>query len=137
MEAVVLGSAVDKELKALVAAFEKLPTQESRGVPSVLLLALEKIDTNTFQDILLEFVPVILDRFAKASRDYGDTGANRLGAAGQFADMSRKMLKLQRSLWEGKKLEGEQPEEVLSDLVAHCLLTMKFLRDDNLRGEAL
>jgi hypothetical protein len=136
MEAVVLGSAVEAELQALVGSFQNLP-KEGKGEPSILLLALEKIDTETFADILIEFVPVILERFAKASRDYGSKGANRLGAAGQFADMSRKMLKLQRSLWEGQRLEGEQPEEILADLVAHILLTMKFLRDDNLRGEAL
>lgn len=136
MEPVVLGSAVDQELQALVSAFEKLP-KDSKGQPSVVMLALQDNDTDQFTEILLELVPVVLSRFARASRDYGTTGANRLGAAGQFADMSRKMLKLQRALWEGKTLEGEQPEEILSDLIAHCLLTMQFIRVDNLRGEKL
>lgn len=136
MEALVLGTRVETALRNLVAEFDKLPLEE-KGEPNILLLALEEIDTEVFADILREFVPVILSRFAKSSRDYGNKGADRLGAQGQFADMSRKMLKLQRALWEGKRLEGEQPEEILSDLIAHSLLTLRFLRDDNLKGEAL
>lgn len=136
MEAVVLGSAVEAELGALIAAFEKMP-KDQKGKPDALLLALHKDDTDQFASILIELLPVVLQRFARASRDYGNKGADRLGAAGQFADMSRKMLKLQRALWEGKELEGEQPGEVLGDLIAHCLLTIYFLETKNLRGEEL
>ena len=65
-------------------------------------------------------------QFTKKSNDYGDT-ADDLGAAGQYSDMSRKMGKLKRALWEGKTLTGEQPREILLDLIGHCFLTIHYI----------
>lgn len=75
-----------------------------------------------FQDIL----PSVLDRFIVKNADYGDT-ASFLGAKGQFADINPKFWKLKKSLWDGETLHGESLEEILADLIGHCLLTLYFL----------
>lgn len=78
--------------------------------------------------IVLEF----LEMFEQKNKDYGDSAADVLGPAGQFADIWRKIAKLKRSLWDGESLVGEQPEEILMDLIGHCFLTIDMLR----RGKA-
>lgn len=73
--------------------------------------------------------------FAEKSSDYGESdgvpAALFLGAKGQFADINRKFWKLKRSLWDGQLLVGEQPEEILMDLVGHCWLTIAVLRKES------
>lgn len=67
-----------------------------------------------------------LEQFIIKSNDYGET-SDDLGAAGQFADMNRKWGKLRRALWEGQELVGEQPREILMDMIGHCFLTIHYL----------
>jgi hypothetical protein len=76
--------------------------------------------------IIDELVREWAAQFVEKSNDYGDT-ADDLGAAGQYSDMSRKMGKLKRALWEGKELSGEQPREILLDLIGHCFLTIHYI----------
>jgi hypothetical protein len=71
-------------------------------------------------------LPFVIMRFARSSKDYGD-GAQKLGLKGQFADINRKVLKLERALWDDVPLVGEPIEVVLQDLIAHCLLTLDML----------
>lgn len=80
-----------------------------------------------FGRIIDEVLPDVVSRFATKSLDYGDA-AEELGARAQFVDINRKMGKLRRALWLGLPLVDEQPIEVLEDMVAHCLLTIDFLR---------
>lgn len=75
-----------------------------------------------FKDIL----PSVLDSFVVKNADYGDT-ADFLGAKGQFADINPKFWKLKKALWDGETLHGESLEQILADLIGHCLLTLYFL----------
>lgn len=64
------------------------------------------------------------------SMDYNGSGienADVLGPRGQFADIWRKIWKLKKALWDGATLEGEQPREILLDLIGHCFLTIDML----------
>jgi len=65
-----------------------------------------------------------MELFLSKARDYGENEHTDLGLAGQYADMSRKFRKLRRALWEGKQLAGEQPPEILMDLIGHCWITL-------------
>lgn len=80
------------------------------------------------REILEQILPEFAGRFAQASLHYGDSNADALGSAGQFADIWRKIGPLKRALWEGKKLTREDPEVILFDLIGHCLLTIGMLR---------
>jgi len=65
-----------------------------------------------------------LEEFARKARDYGNEDEFNLGLAGQYADMSRKFKKLRRAMWDGKELTGEQPAEILHDLIGHAWITL-------------
>jgi hypothetical protein len=81
--------------------------------------------------IIQELLPEWARLFVAKSNDYGET-ANHLGAAGQYADMHRKMGKLKRALWDGATLDGEQPREILMDLIGHAFLTIHYIdKGDN------
>lgn len=75
---------------------------------------------------ILGAIPTWSARFTEKSLDYGDA-VNVLGARGQFADMHRKMGKLKRAMWDGENLTGEQPVEIVEDMIGHCFLTLYFL----------
>jgi hypothetical protein len=82
--------------------------------------------TDQARVIFSEVLPVALERFVRKNADYGST-AKFLGARGQFADINPKFWKLKRALWDGEQLIGESTEEILYDLIGHCLLTLYFL----------
>ncbi len=86
----------------------------------------EKPQTEHGSNIVENLVEEWVQQFISKSNDYGET-ANHLGAAGQYADMHRKMGKLKRALWEGETLTGEQPREILLDLIGHCFLTIHYI----------
>lgn len=70
------------------------------------------------------------DQFMRKARDYNhneNENHRQLGVMGQFADIWRKIGKLKKALWHGEPLEGEQPREILMDLIAHCFLTIAML----------
>jgi muconolactone delta-isomerase len=81
------------------------------------------------QAILSSVAPEALERFIARSIDYGDNHAE-LGGRGQFADIWRKVGKLKRAMWDGVNMTGEQPEEIVQDLIGHCLLTLLLLREE-------
>jgi hypothetical protein len=70
---------------------------------------------------------VLLDEWARQftdkNIDYGGD-ENKLGVAGAFVDIHRKEGKLKRAIWDGQTLNGEQPREILLDLIGHCFLTI-------------
>lgn len=85
-----------------------------------------------FERIMGVHVPLWAKRFELKSRDYnsGSTGWEPhtfLGVRGQFADIWRKIGKLKKSLWDGEALQGEQPVEIIDDLIAHLFLTRDLL----------
>lgn len=73
--------------------------------------------------------------FAERSREYGDH-AFVLGSAGQYADMSRKFGKIKTAMWDKKpeQLTSETIEEVLMDMIGHCLLSIQCLRREGVLG---
>lgn len=84
------------------------------------------IPTDQACQIVTEVLPGALELFLQKNRDYGDehVGIYRLGPKAQFIDIWRKVAKLKRSLWDGKQLQGEQPEEIFKDFVGHALLAL-------------
>ncbi|QFG10611.1 hypothetical protein PBI_LAMBO_70 [Gordonia phage Lambo] len=78
------------------------------------------------REIIYTIAPVALENFARKNADYGDTSFD-LGIAGQYAELWRKVGKLKGPMWEGKALEFEQMDEILQDLIGHCLLSLYFL----------
>lgn len=86
----------------------------------------------TVERIRFQWVPAWLENFRRKASDYNSTDLEPhtiLGERGQFADIWRKVWKLKKALWDGEKLTGEQPEEILEDLISHCFLTLDLLRN--------
>jgi len=78
------------------------------------------------------WVPIWLKGFERKARDYNSrtTGWEPhtfLGVKGQFADIWRKIGKLKKALWDDEPLEGEQPLEIIDDLISHLFLTRDLL----------
>ncbi len=72
------------------------------------------------------------EEFIRKSADYnskvsGFEPHTLLGIPGQFADIWRKVWKLKKALWDGDKLTGEQPKEIIRDLISHLFLTLDML----------
>lgn len=91
-------------------------------------------DSPTYQRIVHYILPEWAQQFRRKNSDYSGAGAEPhqiLGAKGQFADIWRKIWKLKKALWDGQKLEGEQAEEILQDLIGHCFLTLDLLRQES------
>lgn len=77
--------------------------------------------------IMDQVLPGVISRMVEKEKDYGPEGYQYLGSKGQFSDMSRKMLKLKRAVWDGQTMVGEDIDEMLDDIIAHALL-MKLCR---------
>lgn len=67
-----------------------------------------------------------LQHFLSKQADYGDR-ANDLGLAGQYAELSRKFIKLRRAMWDGIPLTQESLREVLLDLIGHGFLSLMYV----------
>jgi hypothetical protein len=76
-----------------------------------------------YQYIMECLLPEWSLHFTNKNIDYADD-ANRLGTKGAFVDIYRKVGKLKRAIWDGQELQGEQPREILIDLIGHCFLTI-------------
>jgi hypothetical protein len=77
--------------------------------------------------ILLDLIPQFVEHFVAANLHYGGENADKLGPAGQFADIWRKIGPLKRALWHGEELSREQPYEILRDLIGHAFLTQDMI----------
>lgn len=85
-----------------------------------------------FERIRDDWVPLWLKGFERKARDYNASDGSWephevLGVKGQFADIWRKIGKLKKSLWHDEVLEGEQPIEIIDDLISHLFLTRDLL----------
>jgi hypothetical protein len=96
---------------------------------------LDAADANpAFRRCTTDVLTRVVDEFARHAVDYEDA-AEELGIKAQFVDINRKIGKLKRWMWQGKPLHGEQPDEVIMDLIAHLLLTLDMMnRDPGLQG---
>lgn len=96
------------------------------------LLGLEsgwKFPTEQARRVCVEILPGVLALFLRKNRDYREN-AQTLGFKGQFADIHRKYTKLKRGWWDGIPLESEPAEEVAADMIAHLLLGLLFVTDE-------
>lgn len=57
----------------------------------------------------------------------GFENADVLGIQGQFAEIWRKIWKLKKAMWDDQELTGEQPREVLLDLIGHAFLAIDMM----------
>jgi hypothetical protein len=92
-------------------------------------------DSRELHDIINVLLPRFLALFSTKNKDYGAGGHEGLGVRAQYVDLSRKVLKLKRVLWDNEGLEHEQVDEVLLDLIGHCFLTLQLLQHSEM-GEA-
>lgn len=78
-------------------------------------------------------VPEFVKHQEEKAKDYNESlvpgveNADVLGERGQYAELWRKMAKLKKALWDGQPLVGEQPREILLDLIGHCFLAIDML----------
>lgn len=87
-----------------------------------------------FERIITKHVPAWAEKFRAKSDDYNSSEEfggmephTILGIRGQFADIWRKVWKLKKALWDGETLAGEQPREIIQDLIAHLFLTLDLM----------
>lgn len=89
-------------------------------------------ESDEMLEIIAGHLPQWADLFARKNAEYQDNngGAFTLGERGQFSDMYRKMIKLKAALWDGNEgqLSTESVEEILMDMIGHCLLTLEMRR---------
>lgn len=78
--------------------------------------------------VVHEVLPDVVTLFLQKGVDY-DGAHQYLGLAGQFSDINRKFWKLKRAMWDGEELSQEGLEEVLSDMIGHCLLSIAMVRE--------
>ncbi|HEY7418507.1 MAG TPA: hypothetical protein VH593_25225 [Ktedonobacteraceae bacterium] len=75
--------------------------------------------------------PAAIEAFRKKAEDHsGAPHFMLLGAKGQFAEINKKFWKLYNAIWQDRDLRGEQPYEIVQDLIGHCLLMLWCLEDD-------
>lgn len=73
--------------------------------------------------------------FVRRNKEYGDSAVN-LGPKGQFSDIHRKVMKLKNIIWDEMVAPEditESPEEILMDLIGHCLLGIHMLQESPLK----
>lgn len=83
-----------------------------------------------YRVIVDKIVPRVVDKFCSKAGDYGDA-YKLLGVKGQFSDINRKFWKLYNSIWLGRELLGEQPDECAEDIIGHCLLLLALLERES------
>lgn len=83
--------------------------------------------TESAHDILSSILPDVIGHFLKDNADYGDNHREGLGARAEFVGIHRKVKKLEKALWDGEDMNGEGAEEMLSDLIGQCLITLDLL----------
>jgi len=81
--------------------------------------------TNEAERILMTTLPAVLTKFLEKNKDYGDGDEMRcLGAKAEFVRLWNKAAKLKRAIWDGEPLSGEQPDEIMGDMIGHILLAL-------------
>ena len=121
--------------------FVEGPSPLNPGVPkeagqidqTKILLKLREVDgPSPVDEILVKHLPEVVQLFRAKARDYQAEGvftADALGAAGQFADLWRKIPKLKKAMWDREELVGEQAEEILMDFFGHVMLAIGYLNE--------
>lgn len=87
-----------------------------------------KAQRDPYEQMVATDLPKLVGNFIKKSGDYGPKGFQELGVKGQYSEIHRKVGKLKRVFWDGKILQHESPQEVVSDLFGHILILHYLLR---------
>lgn len=83
---------------------------------------------HSMQEVITNrILPEFLERFINKSLDYRDAW-KLLGTKGQFSDINRKFWKLYNAVWLDQELVGEQPYEIVEDIVGHCLILLYIMQ---------
>lgn len=76
--------------------------------------------------IVNNVLPKVLELWLKKSKDYGGNLMEdlKLGPKACIPDIMRKVGKLKRAIWDEQEMVGEQPDEILMDLIGHILIIL-------------
>lgn len=89
------------------------------------------ISPDEMREIHVELTKILDEAVAdwtSKREDYGDAFLE-LGAKGQFSEMWRKIKKLQRTVWYGYALRGEDAEQIAKEIIPHCMMMIYCLRN--------
>lgn len=81
------------------------------------------------QDIEDNVIPAVVELWRQKNANYKGQMVF-LGPRGQFSDINRKFWKLKQAMWDGEDLSYEQRDEVLADMIGHCLNAMAMYRQE-------
>lgn len=97
-----------------------------RVSPDSVTYEIRNIPNDQAMRIVQDILPKALELYLKKSKDYGGNVMDRFGLGQRAAipDMARKFGKLIDSIWHGKKLQFEQEDEILQDLLGHILIIL-------------
>jgi hypothetical protein len=90
----------------------------------------ENNDSEQLKRIVTVVLPEVIEKFAMKNAEYGDMGEGRsLGPRGEFVEINRKVGKIQTAIWDGhpEQLTSEKAEEVVQDIIGHCLMMLDML----------
>ena len=76
--------------------------------------------------IVADHLPRAVQRFLEKNESYGD-GIDEFGARGEVMQLAKKYRKVKAAVWDGEELTGEPVEEVIEDMIGHCLLLLELL----------
>lgn len=90
--------------------------------------------TELARRIAEQHMPEAMDHFFMRNAEYGDDDDFNLGSRGQYVDISRKVQKLKRRLWEGEPEPdegmGESNKVIVMELIGHLLMTMDYMEQE-------
>lgn len=101
------------------------------GTDKSLSIYMKGGETEQLRRIVCKVLPQVMEKFAAKNAEYGEN-AFVLGERGQFSDIWRKIAKLKTAIWDGhpEQLVTEGPDEIMSDLIGHLLLTLDMREQD-------
>lgn len=78
-------------------------------------------------------LPIAVHRFLMKNEDYKDDN-DEFGAKGEVMQLSKKVKKIKRAIWDEEKLTGEPLDEVIDDMIGHLLLLREQLISKSVAG---
>lgn len=90
--------------------------------------------TEVAADIIYRLFPEWWELFVEKNRGYGQkmSSGGGLGIKATIPDIIRKMGKIERAVWWGEELTGEQVREITMDLIGHLFLFLNHMDKDPL-----
>lgn len=87
-------------------------------------------ETQSGQWVVTHGIRQFLESFLPKNHDYADNNF-ALGSGGEANELKKKVLKLYRNMVDGVELRGEQPDELLNDIIGHAFLAKFLLQGDD------